>query len=47
MTFPRNVTVAEIEKGVLENEKTTKWIEGKEIIKIIVVPNKIVNIVVR
>ncbi len=47
MTFPRNLTVAEIEKGVLENEKTTKWIEGKEIIKIIVVPNKIVNIVVR
>ena len=30
-----------------ENENTKKWIEGKEIIKEIVVPNKLVNLVVK
>ncbi len=37
----------EIEKAVIEHEKAQKWIEGKEIKKIIVVPKKIVNIVVK
>ena len=38
---------AEIEKAVLAHENAQKWIEGKEIKKVIVVPGKIVNIVVR
>lgn len=36
----------EVEKLALEHEGASKWIEGKSIRKIIVVPNKIVNIVV-
>ncbi|MBQ4344939.1 MAG: leucine--tRNA ligase [Muribaculaceae bacterium] len=36
----------EVEKLALEHESATKWIDGKTIRKIIVVPNKIVNIVV-
>lgn len=35
----------EIEKIALEHEGTAKWLEGKTVKKIIVVPNKIVNIV--
>ena len=37
----------EIEKLALEHESTAKWIDGKTIKKIIVVPGKIVNIVVQ
>lgn len=36
----------EVEKLALENPGAAKWIEGKTIRKIIVVPNKIVNVVV-
>ena len=36
----------EIEKIALENEGAVKWIDGKQVRKIIVVPGKIVNIVV-
>lgn len=36
----------EVEKAALSNEAAAKWIEGKTIRKVIVVPNKIVNIVV-
>jgi leucyl-tRNA synthetase len=36
----------EIEKTVLESEEASKWLEGKTIRKVIVVPKKIVNIVV-
>lgn len=35
----------EIEKIALEHEGAAKWLEGKSVKKIIVVPNKIVNIV--
>jgi leucyl-tRNA synthetase len=36
----------EIEQRVLADEKTKKWIEGRSIKKVIVVPQKLVNIVV-
>ncbi len=36
----------EIEEAALNHEKAQKWIEGKQVRKVIVVPNKIVNIVV-
>lgn len=36
----------EIEKAVLQAQEAQKWIEGKEIRKIIVVPKKIINVVV-
>ena len=37
----------ETEKAAFENEKITAYTEGKTIVKIIVVPGKLVNIVVR
>jgi leucyl-tRNA synthetase len=38
---------AEVEKLALANEGAAKWLDGKTIVKVIVVPNKIVNIVVK
>lgn len=42
-----NVSEEEIVKKALSNENVQRNIEGKEIIKTIVVPKKLVNIVVR
>ena len=36
----------EVEKVVLSHENSQKWMEGKTPKKVIVVPNKIVNIVI-
>ena len=36
-----------IREKVLADERSTKWIEGKKILKVIIVPKKIVNIVVK
>lgn len=36
----------EVEKAALSHESASKWIEGKSVRKVIVVPGKIVNIVV-
>lgn len=44
--MPLNLAKEEVEKLVLANENTPKYVEGKQIKKIIVVPNKIVNVVV-
>lgn len=46
MTFPADTTSSEIEKSVLASEQVQKWLEGKTPKKIIVVPNKIVNLVI-
>jgi leucyl-tRNA synthetase len=46
MTFSLNTPKEEIEKAVLANPKIQKWVEDKPIKKMIIVPNKIVNIVV-
>jgi leucyl-tRNA synthetase len=46
LAFSVNATKQEIEEGVISHEVAKKWIEGKEIKKIIVVPKKIVNVVV-
>ena len=40
-----SLTVEEIKKEVLKNEKTEKYLNQKEIKKVIIVPNKIINIV--
>jgi leucyl-tRNA synthetase len=42
-----NAEVEEIKKAVLFDERAQKWIEGKEIIKVIIVLKKIANIVVK
>ena len=46
ITFAVNLPKSDMEKVVLANEIVQKWLEGKEPKKIIVVPNKIVNVVV-
>ena len=38
---------AELEKLALATEGAKKFMEGKSIVKVIVVPNKLVNIVVK
>lgn len=45
MELPASSNKEEVEKTVLENEQTQKYINGAPIRKIIVVPGKIVNIV--
>ncbi|MFQ3213043.1 MAG: leucyl-tRNA synthetase [Marivirga sp.] len=46
MTFAVGAPKEEIEKAVLANPKIQKWVEDKPIKKMIIVPQKIVNIVV-
>lgn len=45
MTFPADAGKEEIEKIAVADERSQKYIDGKTIIKVIVVPKKIVNIV--
>ncbi|MCX6237850.1 MAG: leucine--tRNA ligase [Bacteroidia bacterium] len=47
ITLPIDLPNSDIEKAVLADAHTNKWIEGKSIAKIIIVPNKIINIVVK
>ena len=46
ITVPVDMTREEVEKAALASEGAAKWLEGKTVKKIIVVPGKIVNIVV-
>lgn len=46
LDIPLNISKDEVEKMVMSNEQTTRYLNGKLPKKIIVVPNKIVNIVV-
>ncbi|WP_185145358.1 hypothetical protein, partial [Apibacter muscae] len=43
--LPANLSSKEVEIAVLEHEKTPKYLDGKNPKKIIVIPNRIVNIV--
>lgn len=45
MTFPADATKEDIEKNVLADDRSKHYIDGKTIVKIIVVPRKIINIV--
>ena len=45
MTFPADATKEDIEKVALADERSQHYIDGKTIVKIIVVPKKIINIV--
>ena len=47
MEFPAGADSKEIEKAVLADPRSAKWLEGKTVVKIIVVPGKIVNIVIK
>lgn len=45
MEVPAGLSAKEVEQAALSNENAGKWLEGKTPKKVIVVPNKIVNIV--
>ncbi len=44
---PADMPVDDVQKIALEHEGAAKWTEGKTIVKVIVVPRKIVNVVVK
>lgn len=46
LTMPKDTPVKEIESAVLAAPEAQRWLEGKAPKKIIIVPNKIVNVVV-
>ncbi len=45
MQFPADVDNATIEAAVRNDERTAKYVDGKQIIKIIIVPKRMINIV--
>ena len=45
--FPADATNADIEAATLADEQSKKYIDGKQVVKVIVVPKRIVNIVVK
>ena len=47
ITLPMDSPKEEMEKAAMENENTRKFIQDKEIVKVISIPNKLVNIVVK
>jgi leucyl-tRNA synthetase len=46
LDFAAGTTSSEVEQVVLANENSKKWMEGKIPKKIIIIPNKIINIVI-
>ena len=47
ITVAADTDRAEVERLALSNEAAAKWLDGKQVVKVIVVPRKIVNIVVK
>ena len=47
LELPLDMDNKQIEEAVLKNENSVKWLEGKQIVKMIIVPKKIINIVVK
>ncbi|HEY5510750.1 MAG TPA: leucine--tRNA ligase [Prolixibacteraceae bacterium] len=47
LALPVSLTTDEVEKAALSSDLTKKWLEGNTVVKIIVVPGKIVNIVLK
>lgn len=47
MEFPTDATSETIQATVLADKRSAKWMEGKSVVKVIVVPKKIVNVVVK
>lgn len=46
LELPADMPASEVEKAAVQNEQSIKWMEGKQIKKVIVVPGKIINIVI-
>ncbi|PLX09570.1 MAG: leucine--tRNA ligase [Marinilabiliales bacterium] len=47
LELPLDMDKKDIEEKVLKHEQSAKWLEGKQIVKTIIVPKKIINIVVK
>ena len=47
ITTPADADKETIEQLALNDERTPRYTEGKQVVKVIVVPKKIVNIVVK
>ncbi len=47
MMFPAEISPEDLKKAALENQRIQELVDGKEIVKVIAVPKKLVNIVVR
>jgi len=45
--LPKSAAPAEVEAAVRGMEQTARWVEDKQIIKVVVVPGRIINIVVK
>ena len=45
--MPRSASPAEVEAAVRGMEQTTKWVGDKQIVKVVVVPGRIINIVLK
>ena len=45
--MPKSASPAEVEAQVRSMEQTAKWVGEQSIVKVIVVPGRIVNIVVK
>ena len=46
LELPMDMSKEDIEKAAIEAEEAQKWLEGKTVRKIIVVPKRIINVVV-
>ncbi|MGM0650754.1 MAG: class I tRNA ligase family protein, partial [Bacteroidota bacterium] len=47
MEIPNDMPKDEVKNAVMQHPKAQKWVEGKEVIKFIFVPKKIINVVVK
>ena len=47
MTFPASADNNTIQQAVLADEKSAKYLDGKTVVKVIVVPKRIVNVVIK
>jgi leucyl-tRNA synthetase len=47
INLPVGISNKEIETAVVEHESAEKWMDGKTVVKMIIVPNKIINVVVK
>lgn len=45
--LPKTTPPSEVEKIVRSMDQTSKWLSGKEIVKVVVVPGRIINIVLK
>jgi len=47
MEFAADADNKTIEAAVLSDERTQKYLEGKQVMKVIIVPKRMVNVVVK